>query len=216
MQWYIKEKGAKPLAYVIATGLILTAGASYGRKKAGHPYMYKSMWAFVLFLVEAFFAIGGYVFLSIAYLPPIGTVSAMCIVAAVVVSLDAMMVDAEYMEIPDSNNVVLALLGIAFSISYQRALLETIVPVLLVFGFFLGVSLLKESMGGGDVKMAGAMAFFLPMHMIVYFLLIAFGLGTIVGVLRVFLGKETGVTHIAFGPYITLAYIAVIAKTYLL
>ncbi len=88
----------------------------------------------------------------------------------------------------------------------------SIVGIALGAGAFLFISwaaerlLNKPALGGGDVKLAGAVGALLgPGYQFLVFFLYAVFIGAFVGVAAMMLSKRTGRSYIPFGPMLALA-----------
>jgi prepilin signal peptidase PulO-like enzyme (type II secretory pathway) len=125
---------------------------------------------------------------------------------AVAVAIDSAVVDLEYKEIPDVSNFSIAVLGIVASVVAGRDVLDFLLPAIAIFALFLLLACLGDSMGGGDVKIAAAIGFFIPLDLVLPFLLVTFGAGSAVGMYQIFIRKREKDYHIAFGPYIALSF----------
>jgi len=62
----------------------------------------------------------------------------------------------------------------------------------------------KESMGGGDIKLAGMIGVFLGLKATIFSLFLAFLLGALAGISLIIVGKARGDSLIPFGPFIAL------------
>jgi leader peptidase (prepilin peptidase)/N-methyltransferase len=82
---------------------------------------------------------------------------------------------------------------------------------LYLIGILGELLLKKESMGGGDVKLAAMLGAFLGWQMIVVALFVAFLTGAVVGIAVMALSRDDWDHAIPFGPFIALgAMIAIL------
>lgn len=111
------------------------------------------------------------------------------------------------------GHIVLPWAGEVFSFPVPTSILGLIVGS----GTLLGVGWLgtrmfhKESMGGGDVKLAGAIGayFGFTWHLLTFFL-VSVILGALVGIILMSLRKKTGNDYIPFGPMLVVGAIVVL------
>jgi leader peptidase (prepilin peptidase)/N-methyltransferase len=125
--------------------------------------------------------------------------------------------DLDQMVIPDKVTLPGILLGLA---------LNTLVAPRLVFNFLLGavvgatalyvVAILgervfkKESMGGGDIKLAAMVGAFLGWKEVLLSLFLAVLVGAVAGTMFIFIGLKKRQEHIPFGPFIAAGTVLVI------
>ncbi len=121
-------------------------------------------------------------------------------------------IDLYHRIIPDLITLPGIVLGLAFSFfNPQISFLNSLI------GFFSGgLSLYllayvgeavfkKESMGGGDIKLAALLGAFLGWKNLILIILLASFLGALVGVLKLSLSKSKKDKTIPFGPFLALA-----------
>ncbi|MEN6644446.1 MAG: prepilin peptidase [Armatimonadia bacterium] len=147
-------------------------------------------------------------------------------------------IDLDYMIIPDEFVVIIAVIGFVAdasrlvatqgrdAITFSEWLGPTAYNVYLprsVVGFFLGAGLLlflgwifekamgKPSMGGGDVKLAGAMGTLLgPGYLFLSYFLIAVIAGAVIGLAVMALRLRGRRDYIPFGPMLAMSGIAML------
>jgi leader peptidase (prepilin peptidase)/N-methyltransferase len=147
-------------------------------------------------------------------------------------------VDLDYMIIPDEFVAIIAVLGLALdgyqlavkhgatAITYQEWLGSNALTVYLprsVVGMLVGAGLLlflgwafekimgKPSMGGGDVKLAGAMGTLLgPGYLFLSYFLLAVVSGAVIGVAVMALKLRGRRDYIPFGPMLAAAGIVML------
>lgn len=112
-------------------------------------------------------------------------------------------IDWKYQELPDEMNLVLALLAIPTVISsFMKAesFTEwTLLSGVLLFIIFLAIALVSP-MGGGDIKMMGAIGLYFPLIELPQLLFFGFLVGALHGV-YLLLFKGAGLSsRFAFGP----------------
>lgn len=102
-------------------------------------------------------------------------------------------------------------LGRLAHVALPRSLVGTVAGA----GLFYGVAWLferifrKESMGGGDIKLAGAVGAWLgPGYQFLTFFLLAVFVGAIIGVVLIALGRRGRREHIPFGPMMAASALA--------
>lgn len=113
-----------------------------------------------------------------------------------------LVVDAKYQELPDKVNLMIAILALPVviqSIMDVGFLKSTLMTGLVVFLIFLGISLVG-ALGGGDIKMMGAIGLYFPLIEIPQLLIFGFGVG-VLHAITVLFKKDTNLkTMFAFGP----------------
>jgi len=124
------------------------------------------------------------------------------------------LIDYDHRIIPDSLSVSGIVIGFAISFLPGNAVnwLGSLIGILVGGGLFLGVAELgdrifkKESMGGGDIKLAAMIGAFIGWKGI----LLTLGIGSLLGVLiggtaLIFAKDKTAARTIPFGPYLVTA-----------
>lgn len=125
------------------------------------------------------------------------------------------LIDLDHQIIPDSMNVLIAVLGLGtawFRFGGAMGLLQSFLG--LVFGFlaflvvgFLGEKLFKkEALGGGDVKLLGALGTIIGISGVLETIFVSAFLGVIVGGLMLLFKKIDNEERVMpYGPFIALA-----------
>ena len=120
------------------------------------------------------------------------------------------MVDLRHQILPDEVNIYLALL-FAFYGFFHMSFIEMILGG--VFGFFLPYSVAYifykfrgiEGLGGGDIKLFGALGLYLGIKGIILNIFMSCFLGSIVGVTLIVFKIQDKNKPLAFGPFIIIA-----------
>lgn len=119
-------------------------------------------------------------------------------------------IDVKYQILPDSLNLILALITASFGI-YTLGLIPSFMGALLGFLFPLGITWLfyklkgKVGLGGGDIKLYGALGFLLGPIGVMHTIFFSCFLGSILGVILISMKKLERDQPLAFGPFILLA-----------
>jgi len=148
-------------------------------------------------------------------------------------------IDLRYLIIPDGLNAMILVAGLALDISRLSALgwrnhaitfaemaggkahliylPRSVVGILVGAGLFYlpswvaGKVFRRETMGGGDIKLAGAMGAVLgPGYVFLAYALLSIVLGALIGVLLIALGVRSRKDYIPFGPMMAVAGIAML------
>lgn len=136
--------------------------------------------------------------------------------AAVLIMASA--VDIETMLIPDILLIALAVIRVAFAFMLKENILEwifrsaiaLIIPAaLLAFVLLYEKIRCIEAMGGGDIKLFGALSLWLDCRQIILALIASCAIGILVNGGYMLVSKKSGA--FPFGPYIALAAMAVLA-----
>ncbi|MGB4984758.1 MAG: prepilin peptidase [Erysipelotrichaceae bacterium] len=114
------------------------------------------------------------------------------------------LIDIDIMEIPDVLNVLIFLLGcIDFIINKNINFTSRVIGVFVVaLPMFILNWFVKDSFGGGDIKLFGALGFLLGYKLIVLTGFIAILLAGLYAIYLIITKKVDSKSHIPFGPYI--------------
>lgn len=123
-------------------------------------------------------------------------------------------IDLDHMIIPDEIVISIIIISIlyritGYSIGQPLAIGSALLGLLVGGGVFLLVAILSGGgMGGGDIKLMGALGLFFGLKLILLTMLAAVVIGAIVSVGLLFSGKKKRDSMIPFGPFIVIgAYI---------
>lgn len=119
--------------------------------------------------------------------------------------LASSIIDLKYQEIPNSYNLGVALMGGGFIFIYKDYYDQLLLGGVIAFMLFLVVMILTGAMGGGDVKMAGAIGLFVGTGLITKFILYSFMSGALIGVVLLLLKKKGKNDVFPFGPCIAFS-----------
>lgn len=114
-------------------------------------------------------------------------------------------IDLKYQEIPNSYNLAIAVLGGVFIYLYSDFYQELLLGGLIAFMLFLVIMVLTGAMGGGDVKMAGALGLFMGTAVVTKFIMYAFFSGALIAVILLLLKKKGKEDVFPFGPSIAFS-----------
>lgn len=148
------------------------------------------------------------------------------------------LVDLDHYIIPDEPVVIIACAGVALDVlqllqrggaaavgfmerfpagDYQVYLPRSLLGIVVGGGFFLAITFVfdrlfrKPSMGGGDIKLAAAMGAVVgPGYGFLSYFLLSVGLGVVVAVVCMALGRRGRRDYIPFGPMMAAAGIAML------
>ncbi|MBP1308701.1 leader peptidase (prepilin peptidase)/N-methyltransferase [Paenibacillus sp. 1182] len=115
-------------------------------------------------------------------------------------------IDLKYHIIPNEYNLALFILAVVFVLNnsqYWAVFVKGGLYFLLVFGL---IFVLTKQLGLGDVKMSVSLGMFLGSGLLLNYLLVTFLTGACVSILLLLLKKKKLKGHIAFGPYMVLAF----------
>ena len=121
--------------------------------------------------------------------------------------------------IPDRISIGLAVVGLVYGF-VMHELIHSLIGfafgfILLFLVAMLGKAIFKkEAMGGGDVKLLGALGTFVGIKGVLFTLFVASLLGSVVGIVLIALGKASVSQRIPFGPYLSLSAIIYIFMGY--
>ncbi|QUH26668.1 prepilin peptidase [Serpentinicella alkaliphila] len=121
-------------------------------------------------------------------------------------------IDFDYQIIPDGIVVFILLLGLAYKLASMvlyrvpYPLIDSIVGFLIGGGFFLLIAILSNGgMGGGDIKLMGALGFWLGWKLTLLMMLLSFLIGGVLSILLITFKKKGRKEAIPFGPFIAIA-----------
>ncbi len=121
--------------------------------------------------------------------------------------------------IPDRISIGLAIVGLVYGF-VMHELVHSLIGFAFGFILLLLVAILgkaifkKDAMGGGDIKLLGALGTFVGIKGVLFTLFAASLLGSFVGIVLIALGKTSVSQRIPFGPYLSLSAILYIFMGY--
>lgn len=125
---------------------------------------------------------------------------------AITTSVCIAIIDYITMEIPDFLIVILFLTGILVCALEGQWLVHVQGGALLIIVFMVPLLIVKGGFGGGDVKFAGAIGFFLGWQEALVALEIALITGALYGIGFAVFKSKTLKARIPFGPFLTLGF----------
>ncbi|AJD93438.1 hypothetical protein JMA_41210 (plasmid) [Jeotgalibacillus malaysiensis] len=112
-------------------------------------------------------------------------------------------IDAKYQELPDAMNLVIAILGLPIVIQSfftGSSYLEwTLLSGILLFSIFLAIAIVSP-LGGGDIKMMGAIGLYFPLYEVPQLLFFGFAVGVLHGIYLLLFTDAGMKSKFAFGP----------------
>ena len=124
-------------------------------------------------------------------------------------------IDFKYQIIPDRLNIFCLAVGIFFTLSYGNKWLvvNSALGLFIGGGLFLLIAIVtKGAMGGGDIKLMGALGFCLGWKYILLTTLLSFVIGEIISIILLAFKIKGRKDYIPFGPFISIA--AIVTMTY--
>lgn len=125
-----------------------------------------------------------------------------CLIVSLLVTIS--IIDLKRKIIPDRLNITGAILGVIYIIT-NRALINNLIGALIGLGLFLGIALLTNAMGGGDIKLMAVLGLIFGIKGVLFISLLSFVLGAIISVILITLKIKGRKDEIPFGPFISLA-----------
>lgn len=127
----------------------------------------------------------------------------------ITILITSCLIDWKYQDLPDSFNLIVGILGIINLILYAKVVLipHIICAVALFILFVLLATLTGGAIGGGDIKLMGAVGLFFHYMLIPKILIYGFLPGAIYGLILMILKKKKKDDMIAFGPFLVLGVI---------
>lgn len=122
------------------------------------------------------------------------------------------LIDLDHRIIPDGVNLTLGLIAIPLLlVQSTQVLLNGVFGALVGFGLLLLIAVAsKGGMGGGDIKLAAVLGLYLGWPNIILALFIAFILGSVVGLIWVWVKQKTLKEALPFGPFLSIAALVVL------
>lgn len=114
-------------------------------------------------------------------------------------------IDLQTLTIPNILVLILLLISLVFSV-YEKNIIGSLIGSMVGFTFFLLIALISRGgMGGGDIKLVGALGFLLGLYMTLVMIFLSFILGGIVSIGLILTKVKTKKDPIPFGPFIVIA-----------
>lgn len=137
-----------------------------------------------------------------------GTVIADEVVPIIVWGLLAyhFMVDKKYMELPDGVTLLIAIISLVPLIMFWDTLSllnNGVITGIILFAIFLALAFMGP-MGGGDIKLMGAIGLYFSLYDISTLVFFGFLIGSIQGIVLVIIHKQKKDAIFAFGPALIL------------
>lgn len=190
------RRGEMDYLYVILMAVVTQIMLNVLSKKIGYEYGSSYRWMAIAVTSLSWVL----TFQRFGWSPTFGILA---IAEAILIS--SSFIDLKYQEIPNSYNVGVALLGGGFIYLYQDYSQQLLLGGVIAFMVFLLIMILTGAMGGGDVKMAGAIGLFVGTGLVSKFITYSFFSGAIVAIILLLLKKKEKTDVFPFGPCIALS-----------
>ena len=119
------------------------------------------------------------------------------------------LIDIKYMEIPNTYNAIVLILGVINMLILKDYSL--ILTGIISFALFFIVAIFsKGALGGGDIKLALGLGLFFNRLAYIDFLIYTFGIGAVIALILLVTKKKSKEDKIAFGPFMSLGAILAI------
>lgn len=126
-------------------------------------------------------------------------------------------IDLYHQIIPNGLNILILVLGIIYKflqfILYNKPLdlINSLLGLIIASGVFLLIIIIsKGGMGGGDMKLIGVLGFIIGLKRIVLTIFLSFIIGAIISIFLLLFKIKGRKDPIPFGPFICLAFMAVV------
>lgn len=181
---------------MVLYGMVLGGFLLYINNKLSYEYKYKSLFLIASGLINIY--ISFYFEQSFFYKILIST---LCVFL-----INITFIDLKYLEIPDSYNLFILLIGIINIISLKEYSL--IISSILSFLFFFTIAMVSNGgLGGGDVKLSLGLGLFITINKLIPFFLTVFGVGAIASLILLMLKKKGLEDNLPFAPFMALGAI---------
>lgn len=130
------------------------------------------------------------------------------------------MIDFETEEIPDSLNIFALITGIIFVIAKLNVnhAISSVIGLMIGAGVFFIIALVTNgAMGGGDIKLMGALGFWFGWKLTIALIILSFVVGAVASLFLLLFKSKKKKDFIPFGPFIAIsAYIVMIFGNYVI
>lgn len=118
-------------------------------------------------------------------------------------------IDCKYQDLPDLYNGIILILSIISLVIWHidTPMLYIITAITMFLGFLL-IAMLTGALGGGDIKLMGAVGMFFHYSQIPSLLIYSFFLGSIFALFLIVIKKKKKDDKFAFGPFLIMGIIA--------
>ena len=120
-------------------------------------------------------------------------------------------IDYYHKIIPDKINLAILIIGIVYKLisvlvlNQENDLLDSVLGFALGGGLFLLIAILTNAMGGGDIKMMGALGVWFGVKGILLISLLSFVIGSIMMIFLLITKVKGRKDEVPFGPFICIA-----------
>jgi len=146
---------------------------------------------------------------NLSWISPLGSLGLLVVLLMVSALIAVFVIDFEHQYIPDSLALgFYSLVVIMLFITDSRAVFEHLAAGLGSAVFLLSLNLITHGrgMGLGDVKLALFLGTAIGFPLVLVWLFISFVLGSVVGIILIFLGFAKLRQKIAFGPFMVVGF----------
>jgi leader peptidase (prepilin peptidase)/N-methyltransferase len=147
------------------------------------------------------------VYLNYSILSIEGYLYLLLFIIAGTISISSSFIDLKYREIPDEYNLITAIVGVLSVFIFNSLINEAIITGAIMFGIYFLIMAVTNAMGGGDVKMVGALGILVPFSQIGLFLLLPFIVGAVISIFLIVTKKRKKDDMVPFGPFITIGFL---------
>lgn len=182
--------------YVILIAVFGQVLLNYISDKIG--YQYSSIYKYLAIGINIFIWV--LLFERFGWSPTFGILA-----VASTILLSSSFIDLTYQEIPNSYNLAVAILGGGFIYLYKDFYEQLLLGGVIAFMVFFLIMILTGAMGGGDVKMAGAIGLFMGTGLVMKFVTYSFFSGALIAIILLLLKRKGKSDVFPFGPCIALS-----------
>lgn len=113
-------------------------------------------------------------------------------------------IDLWHRIIPDFLVVITLISGLIFTFLIKASIIDTVLGMLAGGGILFMLALIPNVMGGGDIKLIFAIGSFLGFNRVLWALLLAFIMSSIVSIILILFRVKSIKDYIPFGPFLSL------------
>lgn len=120
--------------------------------------------------------------------------------------LNITFIDYKYLEIPDTYNIIVAVLGV-FNVFYFKNFSYLITGIISFVVFFLISLISKGALGGGDIKLSLGIGMFISLKKYLNFIMLTFGIGAVIALFFMITKGKNKEDKLPFAPFMSLGAI---------
>jgi|LSQX01.2.fsa_nt_gb leader peptidase (prepilin peptidase)/N-methyltransferase len=126
-----------------------------------------------------------------------------CLLGSILITVSV--IDLKHKIIPDSLNIIIAAIGVLFTLYDSSVLTDRALGALIGFILFFAIALVTDAMGGGDIKLITGLGAIFGVEGVLFILFFSFVSGAVISVILLVTKIKDRKDEIPFGPFISAA-----------